>query len=103
MRIPLTNKQAQMLSAYFEQARTAARSGNPGMLVAQLRHSDAEGTYWMEPGWLEHEIAMRITEKAREVSTSAQCKHDDGDCHAEYPCEYCPKYRPIDGVAANKI
>lgn len=67
MRIPLTHKQVQMLTPYFDKVRSTRRTGRPGMLVAQLRHSDTDGTYWMEPGWLDHEVASLIEEQGREI------------------------------------
>jgi hypothetical protein len=67
VRIPLTHKQVDALRPYFDKVRSTRGSGRPGMLVAQLRWSSADGAYWMEPGWLEHEVAALIEQRGREV------------------------------------
>jgi hypothetical protein len=33
------------------------------------------------------------TEIQRQWVPSTYCKHDDGDCHANDPCAYCPIYK----------
>lgn len=67
MRIPLTHKQVDALAPYFDKVLMTKHTGRPGMLVAQLRHSTTDGTYWMEPAWLEHDVATLIEEQGREV------------------------------------
>jgi hypothetical protein len=64
-RIPLTQKQVKRLLPYFDRVRSAASLGQPGMLVAQIRWSSPDQTYWMEPGFLPHEVAQCISEKGQ--------------------------------------
>lgn len=70
MRINLTAKQVQMLAPYFDKVRATRHTGYPGMLVAQIRYNEQDGSHWMEPGWLEHHVAKRIEERGQEVTKS---------------------------------
>jgi hypothetical protein len=72
MRITLTAKQAQMLRPYFDQVQATAQTGYPGMLVAQLRYDSKSESYWMEPAWLDHGVALRITERGKEIKRCGQ-------------------------------
>lgn len=65
MKIALTETQIRQLVPYFDRVRSAAVLGSPGMLVAQIRWSEAEQKYWMEPAFLEHEDAAKITLKGK--------------------------------------
>lgn len=65
MKISLTEKQIRQFTPFFDRVRTTAALGKPGMLVAQIRWSDREGTFWMEPGFLSHEHASLIQEKGQ--------------------------------------
>lgn len=67
MRINLTEEQVEQLTPYFDRVRATAAAGSPGMLVAQIRWSQREHKYWMEPGFLEHRDAVLITEKGQAV------------------------------------
>jgi hypothetical protein len=64
-----------MLRPYFDQVNATQHTGYPGMLVAQLRHDVASGNYWMEPAWLDHDIARRIEERGKEIKLP--CGHID--------------------------
>lgn len=63
--INLTEKQIRELMPYFDRVRAAAALGAPGMLVAQIRWCDAEQKFWMEPAFLDHEDATKITERGQ--------------------------------------
>jgi hypothetical protein len=67
VRISLTEGQVRQLAPYFDRVRAAYSKGTPGMLVAQIRWSEAEQRYWMEPGFLEHEDAAKITQKGQKA------------------------------------
>jgi len=65
VRVPLTPHQMKQLAPYFDLVRAAAVRGNPGMLVAQISWN-REGSYWLTPAFLDHELAKTITERARD-------------------------------------
>jgi hypothetical protein len=67
IRIPLKPSQVAQLRPHIDRVRAAAVQGNPGMLVAQIQWSLIDGTYWLTPAFLDHELAKVITEKGREV------------------------------------
>jgi hypothetical protein len=69
VKVRLTANQLRQLGRYFDRVQAAAALGKPGMLVAQL-HWDQDGKYWMTPAFLEHEVAMLITQKGREVESA---------------------------------
>ena len=64
MKITLTEKQIRGLIPYYDRVQASAVAGNPGMLVAQIRRN-GEGKWWMEPGFLDHQHALCITEKGQ--------------------------------------
>jgi hypothetical protein len=66
MRITLTQKQITQLLPYYDRVKASAVAGNPGMLLAQIRRNQ-DGKWWMEPGFLDHEHALRITEKGQSL------------------------------------
>jgi hypothetical protein len=66
MKVMLSNRQVQDLQPYIDRVRSAAKLGSPGMLVAQIRWNDQERTAWIEPAFLPHELAKKITEQGRE-------------------------------------
>lgn len=65
MRITLTAKQIRELTPFFDRVQATAALGRPGMLVAQIRWQQRGEKYWMEPGFLDHEHALCITEKGQ--------------------------------------
>lgn len=65
MRITLTLRQITQLQPYIDRVRAAAAAGDPGMLVAQINWSDKDGSYWLTPAFLDHELAKVITERGR--------------------------------------
>lgn len=50
---------------YFDRVQAAAVAGNPGMLLAQISWSVQSGKWWLTPGFLAHEYAKLITQKAQ--------------------------------------
>src|SRR5689334_18462523 len=64
MKITLTEKQIRGLIPYYDRVQASAVAGNPGMLVAQIRRN-SDGKWWMEPGFLDHQHALCITEKGQ--------------------------------------
>jgi hypothetical protein len=68
MRITLTEKQIRQLGPFFDRVNLAAALGAPGMLVAQIRCDSRDHKYWMEPGFLDHQHALCITEKGQHCS-----------------------------------
>lgn len=64
-KIRLTQNQVKQLLPYFDRVRSAAALGTPGMLVAQISWNTGDQTYWMEPGFLPHEVAKCISEKGQ--------------------------------------
>jgi len=71
MKIKLTTKQMKQLTPFFDRVRATAALGSPGMLLAQIKRSPQDGTCWMEPGFLPHENALCIAEKAEQLSLPA--------------------------------
>lgn len=65
MRIKLTEKQIRQLGPFYDRVQATAAAGNPGMLVAQIRWDPPADSWWMEPGFLDHEHALCITEKGQ--------------------------------------
>lgn len=65
VKISLTETQIRQLTPFFDRVRSTAALGKPGMLVAQVRWSDAEEKFWMEPGFLPHQYARLIEEKGQ--------------------------------------
>lgn len=44
--------------------------------------------------WLQCALGLDKPSSAVEPKPDAMCKHDDGDCHPEDPCDDCPKLQP---------
>jgi hypothetical protein len=68
LRIALTYEQARALRPYFERVKAAVDAGQPGMVLAQLIHDRETGHYWMEPAWLDPEVARRIEQQGQEIA-----------------------------------
>jgi hypothetical protein len=78
VRIKLTETQIRQLMPFFDRVRSAAAIGSPGMLVAQIRHSQIYQTYWMKPGFLEHQHAKLISEKGQTSIPGDTQQHSEG-------------------------
>lgn len=64
MKMQLTESQVRQLRPYFERAATTNSVGEPGMLVAQLRLDWSTGEGTLEPGFIRHEYAKLLEERA---------------------------------------
>lgn len=64
MRIELTPRQRSALLPFVRQVRDAAAVGTPGMLLAQVCWEAPLDEWWLEVGFLRHEFARVITERA---------------------------------------
>lgn len=76
MKITLTEKQIRQLMPFHDRVQSAAQTGYPGMLVAQIRWDHKMGKWWMEPGFLPYEHAKQINEKG-ETSIAAEALSED--------------------------
>jgi hypothetical protein len=68
MRLPLSNQQIEALRPYFRRVKAAVDAGQQGMVLAQLIHDRETGSYWMEPAWLDPEVARRIEQQGQEIA-----------------------------------
>ena len=71
MRVRLTRTQLYQLMPYFDRVRATAAAGSPGMLVAQLWFDAHRSEYYLEPAFLDHELAKVITERGLKLSDAA--------------------------------
>jgi hypothetical protein len=62
-RVVLTEKQIRQLMPFYDRAQATRVVGTPGMLLGQIGW-DQEGRWFMDVGFLTHEYAKLITEKA---------------------------------------
>lgn len=62
-RVILTEKQIRQLMPFYDRVQATAAVGNPGMLLGQIGW-DNEGRWHMDVGFLKHEYAKLIIEKA---------------------------------------
>jgi hypothetical protein len=63
-RVALTEKQIRELLPFYDRVQASAALGAPGMLLGQIRWNQ-DGRWWLEVGFLEHELAKLITERAQ--------------------------------------
>ena len=80
MKMQLTESQVRQLRPYFERAATTNEIGEPGMLVAQLRLNWQTGEGTLEPGFLRHEYAKLLEERAERYAIAPP---SDSDSTAE--------------------
>ncbi len=64
MRISLTRSQREALLPFVRGVRSAAEQGRPGMLLAQVCWEAPLDEWWLEVGFLPHELAKAISERA---------------------------------------
>ena len=64
MRINLTEPQMRALQPFKDRVQAAYAMGSPGMLVAQVCWDNGDQKWWLEPGFLPHELAKQISGKA---------------------------------------
>jgi len=62
-RVTLTEKQVRQLRPYYDRVQATAALGAPGMLLGQIRW-DQDGRWWLDVGFLPHEHAKLVAEKA---------------------------------------
>lgn len=81
MKMQLTESQVRQLRPYFERAQVTNSVGEPGMLVAQLRLNWQTGEGTLEPGFLRHEYAKLLEERAERYAIAPP--ESDSDSTAE--------------------
>lgn len=78
MKMQLTPAQVQQLRPYFERCAATNAIGERGMLVAQLRFDALTGEGTLEPGFLRHEYAKLLEERAERYAIAPPLPDDSG-------------------------